>query len=277
MLQDNSEPLRWWNKVDKNWDTTSHTALKTASLQGRNNDAQSIPRILHQSWRTVRLEQFQKEWQKTWLANHPDWTYMFWTDKDNRRLVKDHFPWFLDVYDALPSNIQRADCARYLYMLLFGGCYFDLDFESLQSLDPLIQNVSVALAYMTTDKGSELSIPNAFLASIPGHVFWLYVMKYVLMAFASDQVNTGDAHRTTGPIMLKNAVTQYQLSFNDLTIFAPETIYAVDFNWRTDPKMKKIFSYCHVASSTFNSTQCKSFFPEAYAITYWSGDLTWHM
>ena len=237
----------------------------------------SIPRIIHQSWRSRKLEKFQTDWQKTWLANHPEWIYMFWTDKDNRRLIADHFPWFLDVYDSFPLNIQRADCARYFYMLQFGGCYFDLDFESLKTLDPLLLDVQVALAYMTTDTAHEISIPNAFVASVPGHAFWWYVLKHVLMAVASDQIGTGDAHRTTGPIMLKNAVAQYQkLSpSQDLTIFPSEKVIGVDFNWRDDPKMLSTFLSCHAASQEFNSTKCKLSFPDSYSITYWSGDLTW--
>ena len=237
----------------------------------------SVPHIIHQSWRSHKLEPFQKEWQKTWLRNHPEWTYLFWTDKGNRKLVAEHFPWFLDTYDGFPLNIQRADCARYFYMLQYGGCYFDLDFESLKSLDPLILNVQVALAYMTTDIDADISIPNAFLASVPGHVFWLFVIKRVLVAFATSTTNDRDAHRTTGPVMLKEAVAQYQItsSSQDLVIFPAEKLYAVDFNWRDDPKMRHVFSYCHAASKSFNSTHCKKFFPESYAITYWSGDLTW--
>lgn len=248
-----------------------------ALLSRLSEPSAAIPRIIHQSWRSKSLERFQQEWQKTWLENNPGWTYMFWTDKDNRRLVAEHFPWFLDVYDSFPRNIQRADCARYFYMLHFGGCYFDLDFESMKGLDPLLQNVNVALAYMTTDISSEIAIPNAFLASAQGHQFWLYVIKHVLTAFASVEIDKGDAHRNTGPIMLKNAVAQYQLTSptKDLTIFPQEKVYAVDFNWRDDPKMRNIFATCHAASTTFNATQCKTFFPESFAITYWSGDLTW--
>lgn len=237
----------------------------------------SIPGIIHQSWRSKKLESFQKEWQKSWLTNHPDWTYMFWTDKDNRRLIADHFPWFLDVYDGFPLNIQRADCARYFYMLQFGGCYFDLDFESLKSLNPLLLDVQVALAYMTPDTASEIAIPNAFVASVPGHAFWWYVIKHVLMAVASANIGDGDAHRTTGPIMLKNAVAQYHLTspLQDLTIFPSDKIIGVDFNWRDDPEMLDTFTSCHAASKEFNSTKCKILFPGSYSITYWSGDLTW--
>ncbi|KAL3132162.1 hypothetical protein ABBQ32_008769 [Trebouxia sp. C0010 RCD-2024] len=238
----------------------------------------SIPQIIHQSWRTRKLKAFQTEWQKTWLHNHPGWTYMFWTDKDNRRLIADHFPWFLDVYDSFPRNIQRADCARYFYMLHFGGCYFDLDFESLKNLGPLLLDVQVALAYMTQDTESELSIPNAFVASVPGHAFWWYVIKHVLMAVASEGIGSHDAHRITGPIMLKKAVAQYQTlsPMQDLTIFPSDTIYGVDYSWRYDPAMLSKFLSCHAASQEFNSTECKLSFPGSYSITYWSGDLTWN-
>jgi hypothetical protein len=44
-----------------------------------------------------------------------------WTDEDNRKLVLDHYPWFLDTYDALPKPIMKADSVRYLYMHHLGG------------------------------------------------------------------------------------------------------------------------------------------------------------
>ncbi len=243
----------------------------------RTSSLRFMPRIIHQSWRTKRLEPFQQDWQNSWLDHHPEWTYMFWTDADNRKLIAQDFPWFLDVYDNFPLNIQRADCARYFYMLRFGGVYVDLDFESLKALDPLVQNVQVALGYMSTDTTSEIAIPNAFLASIPGHMFWWYVVKRVLTAFAAGQVNKNDAHRITGPVMLREAVAQYRASCqnNELVIFASETLYGIDFNWRDDPKKQQLFNVCHAASKEFNSTLCKSFFPNSYAITYWSGDITW--
>ena len=40
------------------------------------------------------------------------WEYKLWTDKDNRRLIKNHYAWFLDTYDSYRENIQRVDAAR---------------------------------------------------------------------------------------------------------------------------------------------------------------------
>ncbi|DBB01557.1 TPA: hypothetical protein ACH3X1_000206 [Trebouxia sp. C0004] len=177
----------------------------------------------------------------------------------------------------LPLSVQRADCARYFYMLQYGGCYFDLDFESLKPLEPLLADVQVALGYMSKNIPHELSIPNAFLASVPGHTFWHYVVKHVLKNYESGKVNVGDALTVTGPIMLKEAVADYQSTAmsKDLTIFPSDKVYGVDWLWRDDKSMQSVFSVCHAANPHFNSTQCKSFFPDAFAITYWSGDITW--
>ena len=254
-----------------------HAVHETLQL-GNEIQNRTIPHIIHQSYRTKQLEVFQRDWQKTWFQNHPDWTYMFWTDKDNRNLIADKFPWFLNVYDNFPHAIQRADCARYFYMLQYGGCYFDLDFESLKPLGPLLAGVQVALAYMTKDKDSEISIPNAFAASVPGHKFWHYVIKHMLKAWESPEINSADIFHTTGPILLRQAVQDYQATAlsKDLTIFPQGKVYGVDWLWHSDPSMQHVFKVCHVAQATFNATQCKTFFPDAYAITYWSGDVTWN-
>ena len=256
----------WW---------TPYTKLlhDTSALQ----QSPRIPQIIHQSWKTRELKPFQEQWQKTWIENHPTWTYMFWTDKDNRDLVADKFPWFLDIYDNLPSDIERADCARYFYMMQYGGCYFDLDFESIKPLEPLLEHVQVALAYMTQDTEHPLSIPNAFAASVPGHNFWLYVIKHMIRNYECGEVNKTDVFKISGPYMLKDAVEEYQSTSitNDLTIFPPTQVYGVDWNWNDNATMHNVFKVCHAANVEFNATKCKTFFPDAYSITYWSGDLTW--
>ena len=235
-----------------------------------------IPHIIHQSWTTRDLEPLQKELQKTWLDNHPTWTYMFWTDKDNRDLIADKFLWFLSIYDNLPSPVQRADCARYFYMLQYGGCYFDLDFESLKPLEPLFQDVQVALGYMTQETSHMLSIPNAFLASVPGHQFWLYVIKHVLRNYDSNQVDTADVFRVTGPYMLKEAIEDFQATsiLKDLTFFPSGLVYGSDWNWQHNASMQNVFDTCQSANPAFDASKCKTFFPDAYSITYWSGDIT---
>ena len=252
-------------------------ALQQGSDLEKHPHTLRIPHIIHQSRSTSDLEPFQQQMQKTWLDNHPSWTYMFWTDKDNRELIADKFPWFLSIYDNLPSPVQRADCARYFYMLQYGGCYVELDFESLKPLEPLLQDVQVALGHMTQQTSHMLSISNAFIASVPGHHFWLYVIKHVLRNYDSNQIDTADVFRVTGPYMLKDAINDFQTTsiLKDLTIFPSGQVYGSDWNWRNNATMRNVFDVCHSASPAFDASKCKTFFPDAYSITYWSGDTTW--
>lgn len=203
---------------------------------------------------------------------------MFWTDADNRALVKTHFTWFLETYDNMPHNVQRADIARIFYMLQHGGCYFDLDFESLRPLDSLLPGVKAALGYMNENRAVGLSIPNAFMASAPNHDFWWFVLR---RAISSLETST-DIFVTTGPVLLRDAVEEYERAMtatskqNELTIFPPKLIYGVDFDWGANKKTHHLYAMCHLPDKDFNSTKCKENFKEAYTVTYWSGDLTWN-
>jgi mannosyltransferase OCH1-like enzyme len=41
----------------------------------------SIPKIIHQSYKTTTLPQEFKEHRKSWPKHHPSWVYQFWTDE----------------------------------------------------------------------------------------------------------------------------------------------------------------------------------------------------
>lgn len=84
-------------------------------------DLQTIPKLFHQSWSSTELPAKFERWSTTCRRAHPDWEWVLWTDKDNEELVRQHFPWLLKTYKALPGVIYRADLVRNLYMHMFGG------------------------------------------------------------------------------------------------------------------------------------------------------------
>lgn len=97
-------------------------ALSPAELLCRPAANQAIvPKLFHQSWKTTQLPAKFQRWSDSCREKHPDWEWVLWTDEDNLRLVKEHFPWLLDTYLNLPGSIYRADLARNLYMYQFGG------------------------------------------------------------------------------------------------------------------------------------------------------------
>jgi Glycosyltransferase sugar-binding region containing DXD motif len=81
----------------------------------------SIPKIIHQSWKSEELPDRFVRWSDTWRMHHPDWEWVLWTNDDNHALVDLHFPWFKKAYENLGYEILRADTARNMYMYIFGG------------------------------------------------------------------------------------------------------------------------------------------------------------
>ena len=84
-------------------------------------DLTSIPKLLHQSWINSTLPTKFEEWSHSCRQANPDWEWVLWTDEDNMKLVERYAPWFMDTYDALHSEIYRADTVRNIYMHVFGG------------------------------------------------------------------------------------------------------------------------------------------------------------
>ena len=120
------------------------------------------------------------------MNNHPGWEHKLWTDDENRDFVANHYPWFLEIYDKLPQHIHRVDTVRYMYLHKFGGVYADLDFESIKPMDDYLKDKQLVLGRMGHDNNFEHSIPNAVMASIPGHPFWLQVLDFVVLNYKEN-------------------------------------------------------------------------------------------
>lgn len=47
----------------------------------------------------------QAKWRDNCKRINPDWEFRIYTDDDNRKLVQEHYPWFLATYDSYPVRI----------------------------------------------------------------------------------------------------------------------------------------------------------------------------
>ena len=96
-----------------------------------------IPKILIQTWKTKKLPKEFKDWVLTWKKNNPDFTYLFFDDKDCFRFIYKRYPEYLDLYESL-SAIERADIFRYLALHYYGGVYADIDTNCFKPIGPLL-------------------------------------------------------------------------------------------------------------------------------------------
>lgn len=128
----------------------------------------TIPRLIHQTWKTTEVPRSHGDWVESVRLNHPDYEYRLWTDDENLALVEEHFGWFSDRYRSFAHDIERADAIRYLILWRFGGIYVDLDIEFLRPMDVLIRGNE---PYFTLEAGpttDQTVVSNALMAAEPG-------------------------------------------------------------------------------------------------------------
>jgi len=216
----------------------------------------SIPKIIHQTWKDhdIPYDIFKKKWVDSWKTYHPEWEHRFWTDEDLRNLIKESYPWFLQIYDAYEYNICRVDAARYFIMHKFGGLYVDLDFECFGNFDDLLShNLVLGFSHYSDHYAiKQYSIPNALIMSSPRHQLWNTIFLKMGESFSrvygennlyKDECKSTKVFELTGPILLYHSIIYYRIVSGKKDYFiAP-----------------KDFFYPHINSKG------------RYAKTYWSG------
>ena len=130
-----------------------------------------IPKIIHQSYKTSDLPDRWKATPGKWKKVHPDWEYRFWSDEDNRELIRTKYPWFLPTYDSYRHGISRADAARYFVILTYCGVYSDLDVQPLRDMSTLLckKTEEGHPVGMLVTETPNLGLTNAFFAAEPGN------------------------------------------------------------------------------------------------------------
>ena len=186
----------------------------------------TIPKIIHQTWKTKEVPPNFSNMVQSWRDKNPNWEYHFWTDDDLETLVREHYPKFLNIFKSYPRGVQRADAGRYLLLHHCGGVYADIDTICLKSFDLLVHENRIILCeepqkhwpQHIAPRGFKRIIFNGTIASPKGHPFWLYLLD--CMTLNMHSIDVLDA---TGPFLLTGCVDSYPdqeaFSVNDTHLF----------------------------------------------------------
>lgn len=181
-----------------------------------------IPKIIHQTWKTIDIPLVMKNYVKSWHTYHPHYTHILWTDTDIREMIKKDYPQFLIYYDNYPHHIMRVDAFRFFVLHLYGGVYVDLDMEAYKCIDNLLEpKINLFLEH------SE-SISNAIMAAPPQHPFLEHCMKQLMLKHKIAGLNT-DAWEMTGPKFLTDVVATYPYP-NDIKIFPAQYFFPIPWH-----------------------------------------------
>lgn len=146
-----------------------------------------IPKIIHQTYINEDIPSHWEESRKQWQKLHPDWKYMFWTDDDLEKLVKNHYPQYFDSYLGFKHNIMRVDFGRTLILHRHGGVYSDLDIVPVQNITSYVdflnrtmeKHQEVVLAETRSGTG-RFRMTNFLMMSVPNAEWWTNYWEYVV-------------------------------------------------------------------------------------------------
>jgi mannosyltransferase OCH1-like enzyme len=177
---------------------------KTATIS--KDRPSTIPKLIHQLWKTAALPAHWEDLTRRWKELHPDWSYKLWTDDDCREFVRTVYPKFHPVYQAFPFEIQRIDAVRYLILHTYGGVYLDLDMFPFKNLDVLTTSTDFIAGSeppaAATCHIRELIVSNAFMASPPKHPFLGHLIKDMGTYKSPVQDRSTRILETTGPLFM---------------------------------------------------------------------------
>ena len=136
--------------------------------------------------------------------------YKMWNLSKCIKLIKDHYPEYLSLWNDFTIPIQRADFIRYCILHKYGGIYIDCDIHPLKSLDTLFRKDY----FFVTWHDDKKKLPyNAVMGSKQGNDIHKEIMKHCEESFrekVKDPIYTKWKGRfvfqTTGHRMLERVL-----------------------------------------------------------------------
>ena len=181
-----------------------------------------IPKKIHFTWSDEYVPESFREFKRSWEIFNPDYEQQLWTDKMNRLLVEEEFPYLVERYNSYRYDIQRANVARYLVLYKFGGVFLHLDFECLKSIDELMASVECVLCE-SENKGS-LVKNLAFIASVPNHSFIKHIIEGLINTNCTSDDCLERVHKTTGNLFLSEMYESYERK-EDLRVLTSDKLF----------------------------------------------------
>ena len=68
----------------------------------------TIPKIIHQTWKHDMVSQLAAQRIQSWLVKNPEWEWRLWTNEDNHRFMREHYP---EHYPTFAGYQQEVRCA----------------------------------------------------------------------------------------------------------------------------------------------------------------------
>jgi mannosyltransferase OCH1-like enzyme len=231
-----------------------------------------IPKIIHQVWSGIEdpLPGSFKSLTETWKAHHPSWEYIFWDNEKMNEFIRKFYPAYWTPYNEVKYNIQKWDLIRYLILCQFGGLYADVDYECIDSIEPVLEDNKGCYFSAEPEEHTRLfNVPNYFnnalIISMPQHPFMKLIVESAFRILSEKKIypdKMTEVLMTTGPLLLTNLYNEYG-DTSDICIISQELVSPFSKN--------DVWSYLTTKCSDAFESYLEDKLEKAVAIHYFMG------
>jgi len=178
----------------------------------------NIKMHVHQSCFSRRSEnggdaikhEMPEEWidsSRAWrdVCDNNGWEYKLWSAAEYRDFIRQHYEWFLPVFDGYEYDAMRCDSARYFLMYHYGGIYADLDIEPVggrfAAFLALFEGDPSASVILSRGEGDRVA-NSIMICREAHHPLWRNVIRYLMIGHP-EQRQHPDCMRMLGTKMVE--------------------------------------------------------------------------
>jgi hypothetical protein len=242
----------WWGYIKKKEDVEMLNRYR--ALYEKNKHVISalpqknvkIPKVVHFIWLGPKpFPSKSVENVRTWMAQHPSWTFKFWTDRDRptpcngmqKVFVKD-FSFFRlqHCYVQSQNYGEKSDILRYEILHREGGVYVDHDANCLRSFESLHSGCDFYCGFETPHEpfvGRNLTCGNGVIGSRPHHPVVKKVIDLIALRWDAlgkkfqgrDEYSRSEVVMQRTYIALTNAIDENIDKDNNVDLVLPSAYF----------------------------------------------------
>lgn len=179
------------------------------------------PNII-QTWKTKNIPKKYELFVKKIKELNPKSKYIFFSDADINKFVKDKFPEYYDIYVKLPYKIQKIDFFRYLAIYFYGGVYLDLDISLTKTLLNIDKDKICKFPLEYNQNSDEILQKQGFNGLIGNYAFYApkksHFIKKIIDNIVTNRINLDNLNLdykkmifyTTGPVLVTQTYIDYE-------------------------------------------------------------------
>jgi len=153
------------------------------------------------------------------MKSHSGFELIFSDDDDVKKIIRNEFSQFIDLYERNRIPASRSDIARLILLYKFGGIYFDMSMEFYKPLSDIISMKENLVLVRRDDLPQFKNNPenahfiNGIIASPPRSNFILHCLKKIYFNLSSG-IHNYYVTIATGPIVITEAITEKRNAIN---------------------------------------------------------------